>query len=91
MNFCRVVDEESDRLNLLVSRATEMAQLESQAGPHQLCAHAGPGILPGIRHSYGGVRSCLPAQHSLEIDARISVAASSVRTAEIDSERCWET
>jgi two-component system sensor histidine kinase KdpD len=59
-----IIDEESDRLNRLVSEAVEMAQLDAQ----QVQMHFGPvdirGIIDDARKSYSWVEE----QHELRID-----------------------
>jgi two-component system sensor histidine kinase KdpD len=59
-----IIDEESDRLNRLVSEAVEMAQLDAQ----QVQMHFGPvairGIIDAARESYSWVEE----QHELRID-----------------------
>jgi two-component system sensor histidine kinase KdpD len=59
-----IIDEESDRLNKLVSEAVEMAQLDAQ----QVQMHFGPvglrGVIEAARKSY----SWIEEQHELRID-----------------------
>jgi len=61
-----IIDEESDRLNRLVSEAVEMAQLDAQ----QVQMHFEPvairGIIDAARESYSWVEE----QHELRIDVR---------------------
>ena len=61
----QIVDEESDRLNLLVSRATEMAQLESQQVRISFAPTPVQTLLETAKDESGP--AC--AQHSLEINA----------------------
>ena len=63
-DLLEVIDEESDRLNLLVSRATEMAQLDSQQVHMTFETVDVPSLLESAR------RTCVPAgNHPLTITA----------------------